>query len=113
MENKKSKRFTLGVTSHISSQDKHQFMSDVKYLIVIFILITNSIIHPVKSSNIICSKAEYVRSGIEFKQCQDETLQSFQPSGEHVESKFKKRNKVTHFVPLLWWSRMYTDLISC
>ena len=101
MENNKGKRFTFPMSSHISSQEKHHFMSDVKYLIVIFIFITNSIIHPVKSSNIVCSKAEYVRSGIEFKQCQDETLQSFQPESAAAKGKIMQRNRITYYTKSL------------
>ena len=51
----------------------------IETLAVILVLSSYSIIHSVKGANIICSKSEYVTSGIEFKKCQDETLHSFEP----------------------------------
>ena len=92
------KRFTFRMTSQISSQCKWRFLSDVKYFLVIFLLTINPIIHPVTSSNIICSKSEYVRSGIEFKQCQDETLQSFQPESAAARGKNTSANNLIYFI---------------
>ena len=96
------KRFTFRMTSQISSQYRWHLLPDVKYLVVIFILTTNLIIHPVRSSNIICSKSEYVRSGIEFKQCQDETLQSFQPESAAARGKTTNINKFIYFISKLY-----------
>ena len=50
---------------------------------LLYLLMLFSInLHPAKGKNIICSKEEYVTSGIEFKTCQDETLKSFEPEDE-------------------------------
>ena len=52
-------------------------------LTLLYLLACLSIkLHPVKGKHIICSKEEYVTSGIEFKTCQDETLKSFEPADE-------------------------------
>ena len=75
-------------TQRSYQRNKNSLMSSSNKLFVIFILILNSIIiHPVRGSSIICSKSEYVTSGIEFKKCQDETLQSFQPENSHAKGK--------------------------
>ena len=54
-------------------------MHHVSFALMLLILTICLTIYPAKGKNIVCSKAEYVTSGIEFKQCQDETLKSFQP----------------------------------
>ena len=83
------KTLSFGVTPCLPSQCKNHLSSPyVKSLIVILILTASSIIHPARGSNIICSESEYVTSGIEFKQCQDETLQSFQPQSTGARSKY-------------------------
>ena len=68
-----------------SRGSKNSLTCPVRYLLVLFVLILSLInIHPVSGSSIICSKSEYVTSGIEFKKCQDETLQSFQPENSNA-----------------------------
>jgi len=67
-------------------------------MILILILTAGSIIHHVRGSNIICSESEYVTSGIEFKQCQDETLQSFQPQSAGGRKVFNPCPALKHIV---------------
>ena len=74
-------RITDGITNlgYKNSASRH-----VSTLVLLIIITANLRLHPVRGSNIICSKSEYVMSGIEFKKCQDETLQSFEPQSEHA-----------------------------
>ena len=90
VENIMVKQVTFEIPTPTSLKYKHHVFFDIKYLIVVLVLTTNTIIHPVRGGNIICSKSEYVTSGIEFKKCQDETLQSFQPENRQARGKYKK-----------------------
>jgi len=82
-----------------SRGSKNSLTCPVRYLLVLFVLILSLInIHPVSGSSIICSKSEYVTSGIEFKKCQDETLQSFQPENSNARESFNPCPALKHIV---------------
>ena len=76
------KELILRITTLLQCRYKNKLSPHVSSLLLILILTACLTIHPVRGSNIICSKSEYVTSGIEFKKCQDETLQSFEPQSE-------------------------------
>ena len=69
----------------------------IETLAVILVLSSYPIIHSVEGANIICSKSEYVTSGIEFKKCQDETLHSFEPSSRGARGKKRKQSTLELF----------------
>ena len=69
----------------------------IETLAVILVLSSYPIIHSVEGANIICSKSEYVTSGIEFKKCQDETLHSFEPSSRGARGKKKRQSTLELF----------------